>query len=46
LIELLATDRTAEKAAKMAVVAGIAILWLDLVENSRTVIARSLDEVG
>jgi hypothetical protein len=26
LIELLATDRTAEKAAKMAVVAGIAIL--------------------
>jgi hypothetical protein len=35
LIELLATeDRTVEKAAKMAVVAGIAGLRQDLVENS------------
>jgi hypothetical protein len=46
LIELLVIEgRTAKKVAKMDVVAEIAALWLDLVENSRTVAARSLGEV-
>jgi hypothetical protein len=44
--ELPATEgRTVEKVAKMVVVAEIAALRLDLVENSRTVVARSLGEV-
>jgi hypothetical protein len=46
LTELPATEgRTAEKVAKMVVIAEIAALRLDLVENSRTVVARSLGKV-
>jgi hypothetical protein len=37
--------RTAEKVAKMVAIAEIATLQLDLVENSQTVVARSLGEV-
>jgi hypothetical protein len=46
LTELRATEgRTAEKVAKMVAIAEIAALRLYLVENSRTVVARSLGEV-
>jgi hypothetical protein len=46
LTELPATEgRTAEKVAKMVAIAEIAALRLDLVENSRTVVARSFGEV-
>jgi hypothetical protein len=46
LTELPATKgRTVEKVAKMVAIAEIAALQLDLVENSRTVVARSLGEV-
>jgi hypothetical protein len=46
MTELLVIEgRTAKKDAKMAVVAEIAALWLDLAENSRTVASRSLGEV-
>jgi hypothetical protein len=38
--------RTAEKVAKMVVVAKLAAMWLYLAENSRTVAARSLGEVN
>jgi hypothetical protein len=41
-----AEDRTAEKAAKMAVNVGIIALWLDFVEDPRIVVARSLSEIG
>jgi hypothetical protein len=46
LTELPAAEgRTAEKIAKMVVVAEIAALWLDLVENSWTMVARSSGKV-
>jgi hypothetical protein len=46
LTELPATEgRTVEKVAKMVAIVEIAALQLDLVENSRTVVARSLGEV-
>jgi hypothetical protein len=39
-------DRIAEKVARMIVPAGTAALWVDLVEDSWIVVARSLDEIG
>jgi hypothetical protein len=39
-------DRTAEKATRMTVTAGTAALRLDLVEDPRILVARSLDEIG
>jgi hypothetical protein len=38
--------RIAEKAARMIVPAGAIALWLDLVEDPRIAVARSLDETG